>query len=88
MLLLSNNIHDYRIVSQGKTHIPGVDDAAEWVIIDVRLRPIQFDFDIAISIIVSMLNKLKILFIFLTKLHAASSDLSINNTFNVKNDRK
>lgn len=39
--MLSNNIHDYRIVSQGKTQIPGVDDAAEWVLIDVRLSPIQ-----------------------------------------------
>lgn len=37
MLMLSNNIHDYRIVSQGVTQIPDVDDAAEWVMIDVRL---------------------------------------------------
>lgn len=35
--MLSNNIHDYRIVSQGMTQIPDVDDAAEWVMIDVRL---------------------------------------------------
>ncbi|ODM97874.1 Myosin heavy chain, muscle [Orchesella cincta] len=28
-LLLSNDIHDYHFVSQGKTTIPGVDDAAE-----------------------------------------------------------
>lgn len=34
--MLSNNINDYRIVSQGMTKIPGVDDAAEWVEIDVR----------------------------------------------------
>lgn len=28
-LSLSNDIHDYHFVSQGKTTIPGVDDAAE-----------------------------------------------------------
>lgn len=32
--LLSNNIYDYRVVSQGKTSIPGVNDAAEWVEVD------------------------------------------------------
>lgn len=37
-LMLSNNINDYRIVSQGVTKIPDVDDAAEWVMIDVRLN--------------------------------------------------
>ncbi len=29
-LLLSKDIHDYHFVSQGKTTIPGVDDAAEF----------------------------------------------------------
>ncbi|XP_046867022.1 myosin heavy chain, muscle isoform X34 [Drosophila tropicalis] len=32
--LLSNNIYDYRIVSQGKTTIPSVNDAEEWVLVD------------------------------------------------------
>ncbi|XP_041566302.1 myosin heavy chain, muscle isoform X10 [Drosophila elegans] len=32
--LLSNNIYDYRIVSQGKTTIPSVNDAEEWVAVD------------------------------------------------------
>ncbi|KRF81456.1 myosin heavy chain, muscle isoform X17 [Drosophila novamexicana] len=31
---LSNNIYDYRIVSQGKTTIPSVNDAEEWVAVD------------------------------------------------------
>lgn len=34
--MLSNNIYDYRIVSQGKTTIPSVDDAEEYQIVDVR----------------------------------------------------
>ncbi|XP_023159145.1 myosin heavy chain, muscle isoform X33 [Ceratitis capitata] len=32
--MLSNNIYDYRIVSQGKTTIPSVDDAEEYQIVD------------------------------------------------------
>ncbi|XP_043950054.1 myosin heavy chain, muscle isoform X27 [Drosophila biarmipes] len=32
--LLSNNIYDYRIVSQGKTTIPSVNDGEEWVAVD------------------------------------------------------
>lgn len=43
--MLSNNINDYRIVSQGVTQIPDVDDAADWVMIDVRLtspKSLQF----------------------------------------------
>lgn len=35
--LLSNNIHDYRIVSQGKTTIPGVDDGDGFEETDVRI---------------------------------------------------
>lgn len=35
MCLLSNDIHDYHYVSQGKTEIPGVDDAAEFKDCDV-----------------------------------------------------
>lgn len=35
--LLSNNVYDYRIVSQGKTTIPSVDDAAEFEDTDVRI---------------------------------------------------
>lgn len=34
--LLSNNIMDYHIVSQGKTTIPSVDDAEEMTFTDVR----------------------------------------------------
>lgn len=33
---LSNDIYDYNFVSQGKTIIPGVDDAEEMHICDVR----------------------------------------------------
>ncbi len=35
--LLSNNVYDYRIVSQGKTTIPSVDDASEFEDTDVRI---------------------------------------------------
>lgn len=35
MLLLSNNVHDYYFVSQGKTTIPGLDDGEELLITDV-----------------------------------------------------
>jgi hypothetical protein len=34
--LLSNNIMDYHIVSQGKTTIPSVDDGEEMTLTDVR----------------------------------------------------
>jgi myosin heavy chain 6/7 len=34
--LLSNNIMDYHIVSQGKTTIPGLDDGEEGQLTDVR----------------------------------------------------
>lgn len=36
--LLSNNILDYHVVSQGKTTIPSVDDAEEMNVTDVRPR--------------------------------------------------
>lgn len=35
MCLLSNNIHDYYFISQGKTTIPNVDDGEEFRITDV-----------------------------------------------------
>ena len=35
--LLSNNIMDYHVVSQGKTSIPGVDDGEEMELTDVRV---------------------------------------------------
>lgn len=35
MCLLSNNIHDYYFVSQGKTTIPGLDDGEELLVTDV-----------------------------------------------------
>ena len=35
MCSLSNDIYDYHFVSQGKTTIPGVDDAEEMFICDV-----------------------------------------------------
>lgn len=34
--LLSDNIMDYHVVAQGKTTIPGVDDAEELTLCDVR----------------------------------------------------
>lgn len=34
--MLSDNIMDYYVVSQGKTTIPGVDDGEEMVLADVR----------------------------------------------------
>lgn len=34
--MLSNNIMDYYVVSQGKTSIPGVDDGEEMELTDVR----------------------------------------------------
>lgn len=42
--LLSNNVHDYRIVSQGKTTIPSVDDGAEFEDTDVRIGRANFRF--------------------------------------------
>lgn len=39
--LLSNNVYDYRIVSQGKTTIPSVDDASEFEDTDVRIGIIK-----------------------------------------------
>lgn len=36
--MLSNDIYDYHIVSQGKTTIPSVDDAEEMGLTDVRIR--------------------------------------------------
>lgn len=45
MCLLSNDIHDYWYVSQGKIDIPGVDDAVELKLTDVskdhRIEPSQ-----------------------------------------------
>lgn len=35
MCLLSNNVHDYYFVSQGKTTIPGLDDGDELLVTDV-----------------------------------------------------
>lgn len=37
-LLLSDDIHDYHFVSQGKTEIPGVDDGEEMQLTDVSTR--------------------------------------------------
>lgn len=36
--LLSNNIMDYHVVSQGKTSIPGVDDGEEFKDADVSTK--------------------------------------------------
>jgi len=36
MCLLSNDVHDYYFVSQGKTTIPNVDDGEECLLTDVR----------------------------------------------------
>jgi hypothetical protein len=38
MCLLSNDVHDYYFVSQGKTTIPNVDDGEECLLTDVRTR--------------------------------------------------
>lgn len=35
MCLLSNDVYDYHIISQGKTTIPNVDDGEECVLTDV-----------------------------------------------------
>lgn len=35
MCILSNNVMDYYVISQGKTTIPGVDDAEELEATDV-----------------------------------------------------
>lgn len=42
--MLSNNIMDYFIVSQGKTSIPGVDDGEECELTDVRHPSTEFFF--------------------------------------------
>ena len=38
MCLLSDNVMDYHVISQGKTSIPGVDDGDELVGTDVRKK--------------------------------------------------
>lgn len=40
--LLSNNVYDYHVISQGKTTIPSVDDGEEMGLTDVRNRKIYF----------------------------------------------
>jgi hypothetical protein len=40
--MLSDNIMDYHVVSQGKTTIPGVDDGEECELTDVRTSPYCF----------------------------------------------
>lgn len=35
MCLLSNDVYDYNIISQGKTTIPNVDDGEECLLTDV-----------------------------------------------------
>jgi hypothetical protein len=42
--MLSDNIKDYYVVSQGKTSIPGVDDAEELELTDVRKLEILQNF--------------------------------------------
>ncbi|XP_029155877.1 myosin heavy chain, muscle isoform X15 [Nylanderia fulva] len=42
MLLLSNNIHDYYFVSQGKTTIPGLDDGEELLVTDQAFDVLGF----------------------------------------------
>lgn len=36
--LLSNNIYDYHIVSQGKVTVASIDDAEEFILTDVMLQ--------------------------------------------------
>lgn len=52
--LLSNNILDYHIVSQGKTTIPSVDDGEEMQVTDVRYR--KQAFNVLLVIKASFLN--------------------------------
>lgn len=40
MCLLSNDVYDYNIISQGKTTIPNVDDGEECTLTDVSQRPL------------------------------------------------
>lgn len=37
MCFLSDNIHDYNYIAQGKTTIPNVDDGEELQLTDVRI---------------------------------------------------
>lgn len=43
-LLLSNDIHDYYFVSQGKTEIPGLDDGEELEATDVSTTPTRQEY--------------------------------------------
>lgn len=43
MCLLSNDVYDYHIVSQGKTTIPNVDDGEECTLTDVSLALSNID---------------------------------------------
>lgn len=40
MCLLTNDVYDYNIISQGKTTIPGVDDGEECTLTDVSLASV------------------------------------------------
>lgn len=41
MCLLSNDVYDYNIVSQGKTTIPNVDDGEECTLTDVSSASLE-----------------------------------------------
>lgn len=43
MCLLSNDIHDYYNVAQGKITIPNVDDGEECLLTDVSVKKIQIE---------------------------------------------
>lgn len=43
MCLLSDNVYDYNIVSQGKTTIPNVDDGEECILTDVSVAQSKID---------------------------------------------
>ncbi|XP_037083824.1 myosin heavy chain, muscle-like isoform X9 [Pollicipes pollicipes] len=43
LAILSNDIHDYHYVSQGKTSIPGVDDGEEMTFTDTAFDVLQFN---------------------------------------------
>jgi myosin heavy subunit len=44
LTMLTDNIMDYYFVAQGKTTIPGVDDAEELTLTDVRKLALRSDF--------------------------------------------
>lgn len=57
--LLSNNIYDYHIVSQGKVTVASIDDAEEFILTDVMLQFLNVFFFFNLHLEITLLNLLR-----------------------------